>query len=153
MSSCSGADVNLRRPVPASAGKILIAKIGLDGHDVGAKYVARLLRDSGFEVVYLGIRQPVEAVVRAAVDENVDVVGLSILSGAHTTLVERVCSLLAETDDDPPPVVVGGVIPAEDHEELRRLGVRAIFDAGASLDEIVGVMRRLVDEPNSTVGS
>jgi methylmalonyl-CoA mutase C-terminal domain/subunit len=130
------------------AGKVLVAKIGLDGHDVGAKYVARLLRDNGFEVVYLGIRQRVEAVVRAALEENVDVVGLSILSGSHVALVERVCALLAEQDDDPPPVVLGGVIPPEDHERLKGFGVRAIFNAGTSPDTMVDVMRRLVIDPD-----
>jgi methylmalonyl-CoA mutase C-terminal domain/subunit len=134
--------------VPEQAGKVLVAKIGLDGHDVGAKYVARLLRDNGFEVVYLGIRQRVEAVVRAALEANVDVVGLSILSGSHVALVERVCVLLAEQDDDPPPVVLGGVIPPEDHEALKRFGVRAIFNAGTSPDTMVDVIRNLVLDPD-----
>ncbi|TFV90253.1 cobalamin B12-binding domain-containing protein [Blastococcus sp. CT_GayMR20] len=144
-------DSDLDRPgeAPGSAGRVLVAKIGLDGHDVGAKYVARLLRDSGFEVVYLGIRQRVEAVVRAAIDENVDIVGLSILSGSHVALVERVCALLAEEDDDPPPVVVGGVIPPEDHQALKELGVRAIFNAGTSPEQMVDVMRRLVIDPDA----
>ncbi len=136
---------------PGSAGRILVAKIGLDGHDVGAKYAARLLRDNGFEVVYLGIRQRVEAVVRAALDENVDVVGLSILSGSHVALVERVCALLAEEDDDPPPVVVGGVIPPEDQETLGELGVRAIFNAGTSPQTMVDVIRRLVVDSDAVV--
>lgn len=131
---------------PADAGqvgKVLVAKIGLDGHDVGAKYVARLLRDNGFEVVYLGIRQRVEAVVRAALEENVDVVGLSILSGSHVTLVQQVCFLLSQEDDDPPPVVVGGVIPPEDHEILKQLGVRAIFNSGTSPGTMVDAIGRL----------
>ena len=129
-------------------GKVLVAKIGLDGHDVGAKYVARLLRDNGFEVVYLGIRQRVEAVVRAALEENVDVVGLSSLSGSHVALVGRVCALLAEQDDDPPPVVLGGVIPPEDHDALKAFGVRAIFNAGTSPQAMVDVIRRLVLDPD-----
>ncbi len=128
-------------------GKILVAKIGLDWHDVGAKYVARLLRDNGFEVVYLGIRQTVEAVLRAALYENVDVVGISILSGSHVALLERVCGLLAAEDDDPPSVIVGGVIPPEDHQALTAMGVRAIFNAGTSPQKMVAVIRALVLDP------
>lgn len=149
MTTFQEADLDWPGEAPGSAGRILVAKIGLDGHDVGAKYVARLLRDNGFEVVYLGIRQRVEAVVRAAIDENVDVVGLSILSGSHAALVERVCALLAEQDDDPPPVVVGGVIPPEDHQALRELGVRAIFNAGTRPEKMVDVIRRLVVDPDA----
>jgi methylmalonyl-CoA mutase C-terminal domain/subunit len=151
MTTFQSADLDWSRQAPDHVGKILVAKIGLDGHDVGAKFIARLLRDNGFEVVYLGIRQRVEAVVRAALDENVDVVGLSILSGSHVALVERVCALLAEQDDDPPPVVLGGVIPQEDHEELRSRGVRAIFNAGTSPETMVDVIRRLVVDSDAVV--
>jgi methylmalonyl-CoA mutase C-terminal domain/subunit len=151
MTTFQGTDLDWSGQAPGHRGKILVAKIGLDGHDVGAKYVARLLRDSGFEVVYLGIRQRVEAVVRAALEENVDVVGLSILSGSHVALVERVCALLAEEDDDPPPVVLGGVIPPEDHETLHELGVRAIFNAGTSPESMVEVIGRLVEDSDAQV--
>jgi methylmalonyl-CoA mutase C-terminal domain/subunit len=133
-------------------GKVLVAKLGLDGHDVGAKFVARLLRDHGFEVVYLGIRQTAESVVRAAVDEDVDVIGLSMLSGSHLALVEHVLRLLHEEQDDTPPVVLGGVIPPEDHEALRALGVRKIFNAGTPTAELVAAVRALVKEPHGDDG-
>lgn len=121
----------------ATRGRVLVAKLGLDGHDVGAKFVSRLLRDSGFEVVYLGIRQSPEAVVRAAIDEDVDVVGLSMLSGSHGVLVGRVVELLAAEGATDLPVVLGGVIPAADRAHLESLGVAAIFDAGVPPEVLV----------------
>ena len=134
------------------AGKVLVTKLGLDGHDIGAKVVARLLRDEGFEVVYLGIRQTAEAVVRAAVDEDVDVIGLSVLSGSHVALVERVFGLLAAEDEQAPPVVLGGVVPPEDHEHLSAIGVRSIFTAGTPLTAMVATIRALAAERQDATG-
>ncbi|MPZ83533.1 MAG: methylmalonyl-CoA mutase [Actinophytocola sp.] len=133
-------------PAGRGAGRVLVAKLGLDGHDVGAKFIGRLLRDNGFDVVYLGIRRTPEEVVRAAVDEDVDLIGLSMLSGSHGTLVEKVLEQLAAEADDAPPVVLGGVVPDEDHPRLTRLGVRAIFNAGVPTDEMVARIRELVAE-------
>lgn len=121
----------------AVPGRVLVAKLGLDGHDVGAKFISRLLRDNGFEVVYLGIRQTPEAVVRAAVDEDVDIVGLSMLSGSHGVLVGKVLELLSAEGAGDLPVVLGGVIPAADRPLLEGLGVAAIFDAGVPPDALV----------------
>jgi methylmalonyl-CoA mutase, C-terminal domain len=133
-----------RAAVRERQGKILVAKLGLDGHDVGAKVVATLLRDAGFEVVYLGIRQTAEAVFRTAVDEDVDLVGLSILSGSHMALAQRVLGLLREMGDDIPPVVMGGVIPPEDREPLLELGVSAVFTAGTPTSQMLDQVRDLV---------
>jgi len=127
-------------------GRVLVAKLGLDGHDVGAKVVARLLRDAGFEVIYLSIRQTAETIVGAALAEDVDVIGLSILSGSHVPLVERLFGLIAEQSDWSPPVVVGGVIPVTDNETLLALGVRAIFTAGTPWAEMVATIRELASE-------
>src|SRR5574338_588200 len=110
-----------------SAGRILVAKPGLDGHDRGAKIVAQALRDAGFEVVYTGLRQRPEAIVAAAVQEDVDLIGLSILSGAHLELTAKVMSRLEEAGARGIKVVVGGVIPDEDVPALRRLGVARVF--------------------------
>ena len=126
-------------------GRVLVAKLGLDGHDVGAKVAARLLRDAGFEVVYLGIRQTPEAVVKAAQEEDVDLVGISILSGAHKQLLARLIEQLKERGDDV-PVTVAGVIPAGDRDFLAGLGVRAVFDAGTPVPEMIGEVERLVRE-------
>ncbi|MEM0129333.1 MAG: cobalamin B12-binding domain-containing protein [Thermoplasmata archaeon] len=123
--------------------RVLIAKPGLDGHDRGAKVVARALRDAGMEVIYAGLRQTPEAIVRAAMEEDVDLIGLSILSGAHMALVPRVLELLREGGGEPIPVFVGGIIPDEDARRLRRLGVREIFGPGATLESIVSAARRL----------
>ena len=117
--------------------RVLIAKPGLDGHDRGAKVVARALRDAGMEVIYAGLRQTPEEIVRAAVEEDVDLVGLSILSGAHMALFPRVLRLLKEGGGRPIPVFAGGIIPDEDARRLKRMGIRAIFGPGTSLDEIV----------------
>jgi methylmalonyl-CoA mutase C-terminal domain/subunit len=113
--------------------KVLIAKPGLDGHDRGAKVLARGLRDEGFEVVYTGLRQTPEMVVTAALQEDVDVVGLSILSGAHMTLVPRICRLLREKGLDDVMVTVGGIIPDDDLPALREAGVTAVFGPGTTL--------------------
>ena len=127
-----------------AGGRVLVAKIGLDGHDVGAKAVARALRDAGFEVVYLGIRQTPEAVVRAALDEDVDVVGLSILSGAHLPLSRRVIELLEAQGGGDIPVVVGGVVPDDDAEAMRELGVRAVFNSSMSAEAMIAAVGALV---------
>ncbi|HTT17243.1 MAG TPA: cobalamin B12-binding domain-containing protein [Thermoplasmata archaeon] len=124
--------------------RVLIAKPGLDGHDRGAKIVARALRDAGMEVVYAGLRQTPEEIVRAAVEEDVDLVGLSILSGAHMALLPRVARLLKREGGGRIPVFAGGIIPDEDARRLRHVGIRAIFGPGASLAEIVKTAQQLV---------
>ena len=116
--------------------KILIAKPGLDGHDRGAKVLARGLRDEGFEVVYTGLRQTPEMVVTAALQEDVDVVGLSILSGAHMTLLPKICALLRARGMDDVLITAGGIIPDEDVAELLAQGVRKVFGPGTKLAEI-----------------
>ena len=121
--------------------KVLIAKPGLDGHDRGAKVLARGLRDEGFEVVYTGLRQTPEMVATAALQEDVDVVGLSILSGAHLTLLPRICELLREEGMDDVLVTAGGIIPEEDVPALRQAGVAAVFGPGTSIGEIAAFMR------------
>lgn len=123
--------------------RVLVAKVGLDGHDRGIKVVARLLRDAGMEVVYTGLFQTPETVAIAAIQEDVDVVGLSMLSGAHMTLAPLVVRALRERGSEV-PVVVGGIVPPSDLEELRALGVAAIFRPGASAEEIVGAIQGLV---------
>jgi methylmalonyl-CoA mutase, C-terminal domain len=124
--------------------KVLIAKPGLDGHDRGAKVLARGLRDEGFEVVYTGLRQTPEMIVTAALQEDVDVVGLSILSGAHMTLVPRVVKLLKDQGADDVIVTVGGTIPADDIPELKELGVAEVFTPGSSTQEIIDFIRGAV---------
>ncbi len=123
--------------------RVLIAKVGLDGHDRGVNVIARLLRDAGMEVVYTGLFQTPEAVARTAIDEDVDVVGLSILSGAHLTLVPLVVTALRTSGCDV-PVVVGGIIPQEDVEALRAAGVAATFGPGSSMQDIVTTIEGLV---------
>jgi methylmalonyl-CoA mutase C-terminal domain/subunit len=117
--------------------RVLVAKPGLDGHDRGAKVIARALRDAGFEVVYTGLHQTPEMVVRAAVEEDVHVVGLSILSGAHNALVPEILEGLKREGLDDALILVGGIIPDEDFEPLKKLGVHMIFTPGASLQEVV----------------
>ena len=121
--------------------RVLVAKPGLDGHDRGAKVLARGLRDEGFEVVYTGLRQTPEMVATAALQEDVDVVGLSILSGAHMTLVPRVTKLLREEGLDDVLVVVGGIIPDDDADELRAAGVAAVFGPGTTIAEVADFLR------------
>ncbi len=123
--------------------RVLIAKPGLDGHDRGAKIVARALRDAGMEVIYAGLRQTPEAIVQAAIEEDVDLVGVSILSGAHMALIPRIVQLLKRERASDIPVFAGGIIPDEDARRLKKLGVRAIFGPGASLEEIVTTARTL----------
>ncbi len=121
--------------------RVLIAKPGLDGHDRGAKVVARALRDAGMEVIYTGLRQTPEMIAEAALQEDVDIVGLSILSGAHMALVPRLIDLLRQYDLRDVAVFVGGIIPDEDVPVLRELGVKAVYGPGASLRDIVQDIR------------
>jgi methylmalonyl-CoA mutase C-terminal domain/subunit len=116
--------------------RILIGKPGLDGHDRGAKVIARALRDSGMEVIYTGLRQTPEMIVSAALQEDVDGIGLSILSGAHMTLLPRIVTLLQKNEMGDIPVFVGGIIPEEDAEALKTLGIVAVFGPGSTLVDI-----------------
>ena len=124
--------------------RVLVAKPGLDGHDRGAKVIARALRDAGMEVIYTGLRQTPEMIVNAALQEDVNVIGLSILSGAHNVIVPRVMDLLKQNAMEDVLVVVGGIIPDQDTEKLRSLGVAAIFQPGAAMDDIVRFLREHV---------
>ena len=117
--------------------KVLIAKPGLDGHDRGAKVIARGLKEAGMEVVYTGLRQTPEQIVRSAVQEDVDVIGLSILSGAHSYLFPEVMKLLKKEDAEDILVIAGGIIPEEDHSELKEIGVEGIFTPGTPINKIV----------------
>ncbi|MFD1054589.1 cobalamin B12-binding domain-containing protein [Terrabacter terrigena] len=124
--------------------RVVVAKPGLDGHDRGAKVVARALRDAGMEVIYTGLHQTPEQIVEAAIQEDADVVGLSVLSGAHMTLFARVVELLAERDASDIVVFGGGIIPDDDIPELERLGVAKVFTPGATTTDIVGWVRENV---------
>src|SRR3974390_2833990 len=117
--------------------RVLVAKPGLDGHDRGAKVIARALRDAGMEVIYTGLRQTPEMVVSAAIQEDVQVIGLSILSGAHNAIVPRVMDLLQQNKVDDILVLVGGIIPDQDIDGLKKIGVAAIFQPGTAMDDIV----------------
>jgi 2-hydroxyisobutanoyl-CoA mutase small subunit len=125
--------------------RVLIAKVGLDGHDRGAKVVARALRDGGMDVIYTGLHRTAEEVVAAAVQEDVDVLGVSLLSGAHLTLVPRILALLHEAQAEDIGVVVGGVIPDEDVLALRELGVRDVVLQDTPPDEVVRRVRAAAD--------
>jgi methylmalonyl-CoA mutase, C-terminal domain len=133
------------RPTGAKI-RVVVAKPGLDGHDRGAKIIARALRDAGMEVIYTGLHQTPEQIAETAIQEDADAVGLSILSGAHLTLVPRVVELLREQGADDVLVTVGGTIPNDDIAELEKLGVAAVFTPGASTDDIVNFMREAVAE-------
>jgi len=122
--------------------RILIGKPGLDGHDRGAKVVASALRDAGMEVIYTGLHQTPEMIVEAAVQEDVDVVGLSILSGAHMTLLPRIVAMLREQGAEDIMVIGGGIIPEDDADELRTMGVAGVFTPGARTTEIVDFIRK-----------
>ena len=126
--------------------RVLVAKPGLDGHDRGAKVIARALRDAGMEVVYTGLRQTPEMIVSAALQEDVQVIGLSILSGAHNAIVPRVMELLKEKQMSDVLVIVGGIVPDEDAAQLKRLGVAQVYQPGASLDTIVNFIRSSVKQ-------
>ena len=135
-------------PAAAPAGgrkiRVVVAKPGLDGHDRGAKIIARALRDAGMEVIYTGLHQTPEQIAETVLQEDADAVGLSILSGAHMTLVPRVVSLLKEQGADDVVVTVGGTIPADDIPQLKELGVAAVFTPGSSTQEIVDFIRSSV---------
>ena len=121
--------------------RVLVAKPGLDGHDRGAKVIARALRDAGMEVIYTGLRQTPEQIVSASLQEDVEFIGLSILSGAHTVIVPRVMALLKENGMDDVRVILGGIIPDSDVAAMKDLGVAAIFQPGTSLKSIVQFLR------------
>lgn len=125
--------------------RVLIAKPGLDGHDRGAKVIARALRDAGMEVIYTGVRQSPDMIATAALQEDVDAVGLSILSGAHGVLVSRIIAALGARGLAAVPVFVGGIIPDEDVAELKAEGVTEVFGPGTSLSDVAACIRRAVD--------
>ncbi len=131
-------------PIVARKIRVVIAKPGLDGHDRGAKIIARALRDAGMEVIYTGLHQTPEQIVETAIQEDADAVGISILSGAHMTLVPRILEGLRENDADDVLVVVGGTIPADDIRDLKKQGVAEIFTPGASMSQIVDFLRERV---------
>ena len=129
--------------------RVLVAKPGLDGHDRGAKVIARALRDAGMEVIYTGLRQTPEMILSASLQEDVDVIGLSILSGAHNAIVPRVMELLQQKKMTDVVVIVGGIVPDDDAAELKRQGVGAVFQPGSSLRNIVEYIRGAVKQPAS----
>jgi methylmalonyl-CoA mutase C-terminal domain/subunit len=131
--------------------RLLVGKVGLDGHDRGAKIVARALRDSGCEVIYTGLHQTPEMVVNAAIQEDVDAICLSILSGAHNTLLPRVLGLLEEKGASDIPLVAGGIIPDEDIDTLKKAGVVEVFTPGTSTQEIVDFVRARVQHRRGAV--
>jgi methylmalonyl-CoA mutase C-terminal domain/subunit len=128
--------------------RVLVAKPGLDGHDRGAKVIARALRDAGFEVVYTGLHQTPEMVVNAAVDEDVHVIGLSILSGAHNALVPEIVEGIHKKGLTDPLIIVGGIIPDEDFEGLKKAGVHMVFTPGAGLQEVVDYIQKNAPKRN-----
>ncbi|MHB8573082.1 MAG: cobalamin B12-binding domain-containing protein [Candidatus Dormibacteria bacterium] len=130
--------------------RVLLAKVGLDGHDRGIKVVARALRDAGIEVIYTGLHQTPEMVVEAAIQEDVDAIGISLLSGAHMTLFPRILDLLKAKDAGDIMVFGGGIIPEDDVAELKRLGVAEIFTPGTPLRDAIGFLR---DRSASVLGS
>ena len=132
--------------------RVLVAKPGLDGHDRGAKVIARALRDAGMEVIYTGLRQSPEMIVNAALQEDVQVIGISILSGAHNAIVPEVMQRLAQKKMTDVLVIVGGTIPGEDAQKLKQAGVAAVFQPGAALDEIVTFIENAVASNQTTAG-
>ena len=136
---------SIARPMPAEKKiRVLVAKPGLDGHDRGAKVIARALRDAGMEVIYTGLRQTPEMVVQAALQEDVDVIGLSILSGAHNAIMPRVLELLRQNKMEDVLVIIGGIIPDQDIPGLKQAGVAGIFLPGTPMNEIVEFIRKNV---------
>jgi methylmalonyl-CoA mutase, C-terminal domain len=121
--------------------RILVGKPGLDGHDRGAKIIARALRDAGFEVIYTGLHQTPDMIVNAAIQEDVDVIGLSSLSGAHMHLFPRILELLKENGMEDVGVIAGGIIPDADVTELNKIGIRGVFTPGTPIEKIVGFIR------------
>jgi methylmalonyl-CoA mutase, C-terminal domain len=132
--------------------RVLVAKPGLDGHDRGAKVIARALRDAGMEVIYTGLRQTPEMVVNASLQEDVDVIGLSILSGAHNAILPRVMDLLKQNQMDDVLVVIGGIIPDQDVEGLKNIGVAAVFQPGTPMDSIIEFIRANVKSRGVAAG-
>jgi methylmalonyl-CoA mutase C-terminal domain/subunit len=132
--------------------RVLVAKPGLDGHDRGAKVIARALRDAGMEVIYTGLRQTPEMIVNSALQEDVDVIGLSILSGAHNAIVPRVADLLRQHKMEDVLLLVGGIIPEQDFDFLKKSGVSGIFNPGVSMDEIADFIRKNV-KPRGVITS
>ena len=132
--------------------RVLVAKPGLDGHDRGAKVIARALRDAGMEVIYTGLRQTPEMIVTASLQEDVDVIGLSILSGAHNAIVPRVMELLKQNKMEDVLVLVGGIIPDQDVQKLKAAGVAGIFQPGTAMDDIIQFIRANV-KPRSVISS
>ena len=126
--------------------RVLVAKPGLDGHDRGAKVIARALRDAGMEVVYTGIRQTPQMIVETALQEDVDVIGLSILSGAHMALFPEIIAGLRENGMEDVLLLAGGIIPLEDQPELRQMGLRGIFGPGATTQDIINFIQETVEE-------
>jgi methylmalonyl-CoA mutase, C-terminal domain len=125
--------------------RVLIAKPGLDGHDRGAKVVARALRDAGMEVIYTGLRQTPEMIAAAALQEDVDVIGLSILSGAHLPICQKLIELLRARGVDDVPIFVGGIIPTQDIPELKKMGVGEVFLPGTTLQQVIDGVRKVVE--------
>jgi methylmalonyl-CoA mutase C-terminal domain/subunit len=123
--------------------KVLIAKPGLDGHDRGAKIVAKYLRDAGMEVIYSGLRQSPETIVNTAIQEDVSIIGLSILSGAHMQLCKKIMAVFSEKNVPPPPLFLGGIIPREDLPELQEIGIREVFLPGTPLETIAAKIREI----------
>ncbi|WP_041081984.1 cobalamin B12-binding domain-containing protein [Thermotoga profunda] len=132
--------------------RILIAKPGLDGHDRGAKVVAHALRDAGFEVIYTGLRQTPEQIVRTALQEDVDLIGLSILSGAHLQLSKKVIDLMKKEGIEHIPVFVGGIIPPDDVPQLLQMGVKRVFGPGTPLSKIVEEVKSILQEGVASTG-
>jgi methylmalonyl-CoA mutase, C-terminal domain len=130
--------------MPGGKIRVVVAKPGLDGHDRGAKIIARALRDAGMEVIYTGLHQTPEQIVETAIQEDADAVGISILSGAHMTLVPRILDLLRENAAEDVLVVVGGTVPQDDADELKKLGVAEVFGPGATTGDIVDFLRGAV---------
>jgi len=126
--------------------KVLIAKPGLDGHDRGAKIVAYALKEAGMEVIYTGLHQTIDSIVSTALQEDVDVIGLSILSGAHLTICEKLMKKLKEVGLESKPVVVGGVIPQQDILKLKEIGVKAVFPGGTPLNQVVEGVRKVATQ-------
>ncbi len=127
--------------------RVVVAKVGLDGHDRGAKVVARALRDAGFEVIYTGLRRTPEEVVEIALQEDADAIAVSILSGAHMTLIPRILNLLKERNAEDILVIAGGTIPADDAETLKQMGVRGVYPPGTLIEEFVQDLRRMLGLP------
>jgi methylmalonyl-CoA mutase C-terminal domain/subunit len=142
-------ELTLSRPTTRRKVKVLVAKIGLDGHDRGAKVVARALRDAGFEVVYTGLRQTVDQVVAAAIQEDVDIIGVNQHEGSHVYIARKLLEKLREYGADDIPVVMGGSIPVVDLDVLKNIGVREVFLPGTPINEIVDKLLRIAEERRS----